>query len=120
MLWQLVQPPERGGLGMAPSEAKKLTPEEAVFYMAEATAVKASARHQEALSDGKTPADVVADHRKMMAELRKRHGVTELPQSSPEDRARRLAERRKARERKSRWANANRAAVVSVADAADE
>jgi len=33
MLWQLVQPVERGGLGMAPSEAKRLTIDEAEFYL---------------------------------------------------------------------------------------
>lgn len=40
MLWRLVQPPENGGLGMSPSEAKKLTPAEAVFYLTSEDAIK--------------------------------------------------------------------------------
>lgn len=44
LYWQLIQPPERNGLGMAPSEAKKLTLDEAEFLLRSEKDIKASDR----------------------------------------------------------------------------
>lgn len=33
MLWQLVQPPENGGLGMRPDDAERLTIDRAEFFL---------------------------------------------------------------------------------------
>lgn len=51
MLWSLVQPPERGGLGMAPSEASRLTLEDAHFYLADEDELKYACRRMNEESD---------------------------------------------------------------------
>jgi hypothetical protein len=56
MLWLLVQPPEGGGLGMDPLAARKLTLEEAHFYLSSENRVKNSCRRMNAVGeDGVMP-----------------------------------------------------------------
>ncbi len=71
MLWLLVQPPEIGGRGMAPSEAKKLTLSEAEFYLASHEQVEDSCRRMNRLSRGDSAATDAEDYRRMIRERRK-------------------------------------------------
>jgi hypothetical protein len=45
-LWLAVQPPERGGLGIDPLTARKMTPQEAIFYLSSEATIKRQCAEQ--------------------------------------------------------------------------
>jgi len=76
LLWYLVNPPEKGGLGMHPSEAKRLTPAEARFYLMGEDDVKnmeSRMRARSARLEGKSNADMKQSVREYMAAKRKKY-----------------------------------------------
>lgn len=71
MLWLLVQPPEVGGRGFSPSEAKKLTLSEAEFYLMSKEQVEASCRRMNRISRGEPELTAAEDYQRMIEERRK-------------------------------------------------
>lgn len=75
----LVQPIERGGLGVAPSEARKLTIEEALFMLADEAATKRTCAAQNRASHHATPEQNESALFKLREALRLKYtGSTEI------------------------------------------
>ena len=71
MQWKLVNPPERGGLGISPDVAKNLPISEAIFYVESEESIVRYCRYMNRVSEGKTVLDERETLRLKKEELRK-------------------------------------------------
>ncbi len=73
----LIHPPDDGGLGMAPSEAKKLSISEAAFHLTARDKVERACKAMNRAQEQKTPEQLCAELEAYKRELRLKHTGSE-------------------------------------------